>query len=213
MYLKGLSLCLDHGCWKQMWAAENQIDQTRTKIVLKWQVWWCPNSLEYFISCECIWKLRFHCRCRSNFLSLGYKKTRLNGNWVVISFKLLIWCVFSHINQIQLMKRPDIIPSRSYGAVKHNSSAWGDCLELTMPWHFVEFLAILESFLQRSRAKPPVSLHCLLAANKPINYCKKQLRSVDKNARKGQGRTPPVLVFNPISLEGRRGSGELWKTL
>lgn len=66
------------------------------------------------------------------------------------------------------MKRPDIIPFKSYGAVKHNSSAWGDCLVFTMASHCAEIMATLGCVLQRSKAKPPVSLPHLLAASKII---------------------------------------------
>lgn len=155
---------LDHKCWEQSWTTEKQTNQTRqqslkgdglvvTSLTRVFYHFWLP--LKFFIS---VWY--------SKFVPVGYVKARLNGNWAGISFKLLILCVVLHTNQTWPVKRQDVISSRSCGAVNRSSSAWGDCLELTLSCHFAEFLAVVECFLQRSRAKPPVNLRCHLTNSK-----------------------------------------------
>lgn len=159
-----ISKDLDHKCWEQSWATENQTNRKRKKSFK--MAGWAPTSLTRVFYHSWL-PLKFLVSVSdSKFVPVGYVKARLNGNWAGISFKLLLWCVVSHINQTWSMKRQNIISSRSCGAVTRSSSTRGDCLELTMSCHFTEFLAIWGCFLQRSRAKPSVNLHSHLTNSK-----------------------------------------------
>lgn len=89
----------------------------------------------------------------------------------------------------------------------------------TMARHCAEIMAMLGCVLYRSKAKPPVSLSHLLAANKII-IVRNSFEMWTPMLKKDGGElllflSPPLLVFvfNPISLDGERGSGELVEML